>query len=145
MRTPILVCALFALFFLSSVENVWACSCVPDDKNSSLNQKVRDAHRNSAAVFAGKVIGIDKVSHQLVNFITIQVFDAWKGNIPPTITIVTNKGSEACEFPFVAEQSYLFYAIPDGNMLSTNICLRTNLLANNPDIEILNKIVKRTS
>ena len=144
MRTPILVCALFALFFLSSVENVWACSCVPEDRNSSLNQKVRDAYRDSAAVFAGEIIGINKPPNSMVAFITIRVVDAWKGNIPPTITIVTNIGSQSCEFPFAPEQLYLIYAIPDGNMLSTNICSRTNFLPNNPDVAILNKITKRT-
>ncbi len=143
-KTPAIVFSLFVLLFLSSVGNVFACSCVEEDKNSSLNQKVREAYKNSAAVFAGKVTNIDKLSHPLVALITIQVFDFWKGNIPSLITIVTNQGGEACEFPFVLNSDYLIYATVDGNMLSTNVCLRTNFLSNNSDLSILNKITKRT-
>jgi len=143
-KTPAIVFSLFVLLFLSSVETAFACSCIEEDKNSSLNQKVRDAYKNSTAVFAGKVTNIDKSTHSLVAFITIQIFDVWKGDIPATIIIVTNKGGEACEFPFLLNSDYLIYATADGNMLSTNVCLRTNFLANNPDLSILNKITKRT-
>jgi hypothetical protein len=143
MKTPFMVFALFALLFLSSVEHVYACVCV-DDKNTSLNQKVRDAYRNSAAVFAGKVVGIDK-SRPQVNYITIQIIDVWKGMLrPPTITIVTGKTPQDCEFPFLPETDYLIYAVPDGNYLGTNFCLRTALIANTPDIPILDKITRRT-
>ncbi len=144
MKTPVICFSLFVLLFLSSVENVFACSCVEEDKNSSLNQRVREAHRNATAVFAGRVTQINAPPNQPYVFVTIQVFDAWKGNIPPTITIATNKGAEACEFPFVLNSEYLIYTTVDGNMLSTNICLRTNFLPNNPDVPILNKITKRT-
>jgi hypothetical protein len=143
MKTPFIVCALFVLLFLSSVESAYACQCV-DDKNASLNQKVRDAYRNSVGVFAGRVVGIDKDSHPLVAYITIQVVNAWKGNIPQSITIVTGKTAEACEFPFILNADYLVYAVPDANYLGTNFCLRTALISNTPDIPILDKITRRT-
>jgi hypothetical protein len=143
MRKLLFGLSLFFLLFLASAENSYACVCVPQDKNASLNQQVRDAYKNSAAVFAGKVVGIDGNSHPTLIFVTIQVFDAWKGNIPQTIVIVTNKGQTACEFPFQLNSEYLIYGINDGGNISTNICLRTNFLANNPDVAILNKMTKR--
>jgi hypothetical protein len=143
MRTPVIVFSLFVLFFVASVENALACSCVEENRNSSLNQRVREAYKNSAAVFAGKVTNIDRNFHPQVVYVTIQVFDVWKGNIPQTINIITNKGGEACEFPFVLNSDYLIYALADGNLLSTNVCLRTNFFTNNPDVPILNKIIGR--
>lgn len=103
-----------------------ACRCsVPSSAKVSLKQ--------SAAVFAGKVISIESnVDSQRVRFNTIkfQVSKSWKGGAAKTIVVTTPGHSEACGFHFDRGQSYLVYAytIKGQKGLLTGICTRTKPL-----------------
>ncbi len=146
MKTFIISLSLFLILFFGSAKNSLACVCVPQDRNASLNQQVRDAYKGASAVFSGTIVGVDETSDELSNLVTIDVLEVWKGPVAVSsrIVIKTGKRDADCKFPFVAGQGYLVYSYFEQNWLVTNICLRTNILGNNPDLAILNKIVKRT-
>jgi len=113
----------FSLFGTASP--VYACSCIPP---SSPQESLASAR----AVFMGTVTSIEHNSNGYE--VSFNVEKTWKGISGSTVTITTPRDSAACGFAFTAGEKYIVYADGEEN-LSTSICSRTHLLAeNDPDL-----------
>jgi hypothetical protein len=127
MRRLIVLPALLLLAIGAVGGAAWACRCKPPPPP-------KEALKNAAAVFAGKV-SAKKAGGEVV--VTFDVSKAWKGVDAKTITVRTPRDSAACGFTFEMEKSYLIYAHRDSEgaeaKLSTNICTRTKLLSEAKD------------
>jgi len=115
-------------FFLLNTILVDACSCLPP---SSPKVSLEEAN----AVFAGKVIDIDTPNGISIGGadpvrVIFEVSEIWKGSDFKTVTITTARDSTSCGYPFRKGEEYIVYAYSEGGELSTNLCSRTNLLAN---------------
>jgi hypothetical protein len=117
--------------FLSS--SAYGCSCVTGKPIEEDPQKLLDSlrkyyrHEFKGAVFAGKVLTIDRVvitasdglPMELKEF-TFEVEKYWVGVASRTIKIRTISGS--CAVRFQVGESYLVNATRESLGLSTNIC-----------------------
>lgn len=128
-----LVSLIVAVFVFSTVQIpvAYACSCA-----APMSPRIELA--KSAAVFAGKVTNIETTTAETdafgeieVNNITFEVEKSWKNVSSGEITITTPIGT-SCGFNFSEDESYVVYAFKntEDNTLNTNLCSRTNLLAN---------------
>jgi hypothetical protein len=126
---------LMALAFVLSLATVSACSCMaPGTPLEELNR--------SDAVFAGKVIDIDKGFMDYTYKVTFEVQDSWKGIEAQEITLQTGQDSAMCGYPFEVNKTYLVYADQLEGELTAGLCSRTALLSNedftsNEDLEEL--------
>ena len=144
MRKILVVASVLFLLFLSSAENSFACSCVSEDKRSSLNQRVREAYKNSTAVFSAKILIITEQPEAGNVKVKIRLVKSWKGKIFKTLTITTGLGGGDCGYHFEAGKVYLIYAYQDeNNKLNTNICTRTTGIVSNKEVTILNKLQQK--
>jgi hypothetical protein len=119
----------------------WACSCIFPPQPPL-------AYADAAAVFTGKVVGIDNPSQspfisQIVStwvswtniypdysfyqqHVTFEVQDSWKGVTTTAVTVQTGSGGGDCGYYFGLNQQYVVYAYQSDNSgLNTNICTRT--------------------
>lgn len=101
-----------------------ACDCAPPPPP-------KKALEQAAAVFTGKVVGIDADEKGSFNVVTFYVENAWKGVDRKTITISTAKNGAACGYGFKKDGTYLVYCHPakPGGGLWTGLCSRTRPLA----------------
>jgi len=100
----------------------------------------------SAAVFAGKVIRLERVERLLhsgwtvVNptlKITFQVTSVWKGLTSPVLIVYTSTNYWDGGYDFQSGKDYLVYAYQEGHDLATDNC-RTRLLAKaSEDLQML--------
>lgn len=134
-------------FFLLGADDVSACSCIVDDRQST-GEQIRTSYKQAAAVFYGKVIavkresGSDEVMDVELEFVTVKfrVEKSWKGQPTSEVIVRTAGNSAACGFAFKTGKRYLVYAHSNGNGLRTSICSRT--AAGSADAKYLNKIKK---
>jgi hypothetical protein len=120
----ILGVAFVALTLSANSPKVCACSCIP-------NPLPKEALAKSDAVFVGEVKAVTKrgsIEDGDVR-IDLQVSSVWKGEIPRTLSISTDRS--ICGYPFEPASKYLIYArrFPDQTLLSTNVCTRTAMLS----------------
>lgn len=134
------LCGCLIVFQLTA----FACNCDLPPAHPSLEQQVKKAKRNSAAVFAGEVLDVQK-SSEFSRFFTIRLNYKWKGVFDSeVITVVTGVGNGDCGYPFRVGETYLVYAYKSStDALSTNVCQRTNLFAESKnEAEFLGKAKK---
>ena len=113
---------LIPLVVTANTKEACACSCLPPGPPKSELDR-------SEAVFAGKVMRIRRKNSEVR--VKFKVMTSWKGEVNKKQVITTQINSAACGYSFERGQQYLVYASKLGsNLLSTNICSRTKLLAN---------------
>lgn len=145
MRKILFVFCLLITFCFIQTEQVSACSCAISSTNNT-KILVRDAYKNSQAIFLGKVLELVKNDSSYSFRVKIQVKKIWKGKLSKTIDISTPLDSAACGFSFETGKEYLVYAYENGNKLTTNICSRTKILTGSTeDVAFLNKLKKPIS
>lgn len=122
----------------------FACSCRPVEEKS-IAAHVRDAKKESAAVFAGKVLEIIESDELFNTQVKIKVINVWKGSRSKEITIFTGRDDGMCRYDFEVGKTYLVYATKaimsksSGN-LETTMCSRTQVYSSaKHDLRILGK------
>lgn len=130
------------LFLTFYAEKTYACSCLAPDPNKSLNQQVKEAYKNSSAVFSAKVLSISENPAKYSKTVTLRLTKSWKGKLSKSFTITTAMDSAMCGYEFTVGKIFLIYAYGKPKDLGTGICSRTALLKNNEDISFLNKLKK---
>ena len=120
-KTPFLI-----LIFIISLSYVNACSCIPPGPPE-------ESLEGATAVFAGKVVDIDKpfvkTSFMDMMKVEFEVSKVWKGPAYTTIFVQTATPGASCGYPFEKGKEYLVYAYGTENTLSANLCSRTRLLS----------------
>ena len=111
-----LAVVVIALWFLTALAPIYACSCIMPGAPSEELEK-------SAAVFAGKVLSIEKDRQLKVNFAVNRV---WKGRGDKTTSMGTAQHGASCGFTFSEGEEYIVYS-RDGATVS--LCSRTKLIA----------------
>jgi hypothetical protein len=133
---------IFSTFLISLAANdIFACDCISLD-DISIEKQVRDAYKGSSAVFVGEVTEIISKPNVYSVLVKFKIEKSWNKNFQKEITISTGRGGGDCGYGFAVGKKFLVYAYGKINNLSTNICTRTNSVASNKDIAILNKIKK---
>jgi hypothetical protein len=123
----VLLCGVItSVLWLASPGCAFACSCLPPGP-----PKVELAQ--SVAVFAGRVISIEKPSDTLMSSanpisVTLQVSTIWKGPAHQTVVVQTGPDSAGCGFSFEVGQEYLVYARGTETNLMVSLCSRTQRL-----------------
>jgi hypothetical protein len=156
-KQKIIISAVICLF-LSAI-NTFACSCgsLPDE---SVNDAVKNAIKQSTAIFAGKFVGYEyhkgirqrypAYSNGNIDYETrvaiFQVERGWKGETISKMFLATESmkyadGTEdhsSCDISFREGETYLIYAYGKENELRANYCSRTRLLTKaEEDLKIL--------
>lgn len=138
MRFSAIILAFFVACFLLAIvpAGVSACSCAHTPSPAEATEK-------ADAVFAGEVIGISD-EKDATGFVSktvhIQVNSVWKGPSQAVFKIATGAGGGDCGYDFTLGKSYLVYAYKKGEIYSTNICSRTQLIEQaGEDLSVLGK------
>jgi len=127
MRKAVLVFGVIMFLLVVCVE-VSACSCDADPPTATTKQLVAVALSGARAVFAGKVVAIEKRSNLLR--VLFKVDRTWKGKVFSRMLVTTGRGGGDCGFHFRIGRLYLVYAgLAVGNTLGTSICHRTGSLS----------------
>ena len=135
--------AALSAFLLAPPSPAWACSCVPPDPPPI-------AFANTDAVFAGRVTQISDprwpgglVSSADPVRVVFQVNDSWKGVTTTTVLIATAVSGASCGYTFDVGRQYVVYAYNNNGVWGTNMCTRTNDVANAAvDLTYLNTLPK---
>jgi hypothetical protein len=118
-----------------------ACTCGSSGGNLSIKQQVKEAQKQSRAVFVGKVMKIIQQPDSSGVLVKLRAEKSWKGKLPREVTVATGIGGGDCGYRFEVGDSYLVYAYgPNESSLGTNICQRTSALSEaRADIKHLGK------
>src|SRR5688572_9994354 len=144
MRVPsVMAVVLFVLFVF--VQDATACSCVSTMSGNPPCQSFWSA----PVVFSGRVTGIDQIDVKIgdlggfkQNLVRFSVSANHRGEIGPTVDVVTGQGGGDCGYRFETNQNYLVYAhkLEDGT-LSTGICSPTKPLEKaNEDLQYIQRL-----
>jgi len=119
------------------------CERDTDTSPAAVNRSRRDAVARAAAVFAGKVIALDRVR------VRLEVKTVWKGNRDKELVLATGLPADLDvwvedRYEFALGREYLVYAYYGAGALTTDACTRTMLLADASDeIRALDQIMRR--
>lgn len=103
-------------------ERAEACSCVkPPAPKVALKQ--------SAAVFEGKVLGLDAKPDLHRVTARFEVLRVWKGELNARAEVSTIDVDSMCGYGFTVGDTYLVYASGEPTGLSTGLCTRTKASA----------------
>jgi hypothetical protein len=118
-----------------------ACTCGLPYPNKTLKQQVIEAHKNSEAVFSGKVIEIIENPQVFYVVVKFKVQRSWKQTSTNEVTVLTGRGNGDCGYHFEVGESYLVYAYKyNESEVGTNICQRTARLDDAAkDLKVLGK------
>jgi hypothetical protein len=127
-----------ALLLGSTAANACMCAASPEAKTTAqITAEVRAAVQGAAAVFSGKVIGVDALS------VTFVVDSVWKGSVTRLFVMSTGAVANAdgtmtissCDFSFREGRSYVVFAHPAGDKgaLHASACELTADLKDAPD------------
>jgi hypothetical protein len=111
---------LFALSLAAFLVQAWpqhaqACSC--------LATSFEQARADSAAIFEGRVVGLETDGADTV--VHFRVTQAWRGVAHEEIVVRMPTSSAACAYPFQEGVVYLVYAQAAEDGLHTSLCSRT--------------------
>ncbi|MCA0754157.1 hypothetical protein KP806_03800 [Paenibacillus sp. N4] len=115
---------LFILAITMLAANVWpgkaaACTCAEP-------VSVQEIKQRSHAVFEGKAVSVKESSLALFGSsskaVSFQVNEVWKGQVAPTITVITAGASDSCGFAFEEGERYLVYASERDGNLEAGLC-----------------------
>ena len=111
--------------------------------NLSLKKQVENSYKTASAVFSAEVIEISQQPNVYNVIIKLKVSKSWKRINSQEIILTTGRGGGDCGYRFEIGKKYLVYAYGERNDLGTGICSRTDLLKNNKDIKVLDKLKKK--
>ena len=124
-----------------------ACQCAMPPASQSQQEIAKQALSDSAAVFAGEVVEIDRPSRPLKSSIdpvtvTFRVSESWKGPVRGMLKVRTPVSGVSCGYSFRSGESYLVYAseasIVEGEGLEVLLCSETKPLSEaSADLEAL--------
>jgi len=136
MRKAVLIFSVLTFLLVVHVE-ASACSCDADPPTATMEQLVAQALSGAQAVFAGKVVAIDKRTRPVR--VVFMVDRSWKGNVPRKVVISTGRGDGDCGYPFLIGRRYVVYAGPASlTRWGTSICHRTgNVTDRGDDLRVL--------
>jgi hypothetical protein len=125
-RSGLALVVLAVVWGARPVERAYACSCMAPPPPA-------EARNGADAVFAGTVTGVLQnaplgTSNNRV-MVSFRVSEVWKGANNPEIAVLTSGDSASCGFGFDQGGQYLVYAFIEEGRLTTNLCSRTNALA----------------
>ncbi len=132
-------CAVILVLFAC---NIFACTCSLPFGNNSFKKEIKEAYKNSSAVFSGEVIEVIKKPEVYSVEVKFKVNKSWKGDLDNIVTISSGLGSGDCGYKFQVGKIYLVYAYGGTDFLGTNICTRTSFVELNKDITYLSRINK---
>ena len=113
---------------------IWPCDCAPPPYPE-------EAYEMADVVFSGEVTNVILDWNNLIKEVSIDVYDVWKGSIGSQIIILTGIDDGICGYNFQVNEEYLIYGNYSGDYIWTNICTRTNLLADaEEDLDYLNSL-----
>jgi hypothetical protein len=100
------------------------CELDADVSRAAVNRRRRDAVARAAAVFAGKVVAVDRVS------VSFDVETLWKGDPAKQLILATGMPADSDiwvedVYQFARDRKYLVYAYFRGGSLTTDACSRT--------------------
>jgi hypothetical protein len=144
MKKILFTAPILFLLLAGNAQDAWACSCIANDPNKSLEQTIKEAVADSSAVFTARVLSSTPVPAEGNKIVKLRLVKSWKGKLTKTITLTTGIGGGGdCGYSFETGKTYLVYAYRDENKrLATNICNRTGEALANKDIAVLNKTKK---
>lgn len=141
MKKTIYITLAMIAFTFAAAETSLACSCIaPIGK---IKTQVTNAYKDSAAIFAGKVIAMDKTSDGNYWLVKFAVQDTWKGTGTSEITIKTALESAMCGYGFEDGKEYLVYAHGTAADLSVVNCSRTASASDKTDVTYLAKLRRK--
>lgn len=128
MKKIVEILVLFFCIFVLNIAFANACSCIAP-------VTPQEALESSTAVFTGKVVSTEVQNGVMISSgdpvtVTFDVSKIWKGSESQTIVITTAREDASCGYTFEKGKEYIVYAYGEENELGTNICTRTNMLAN---------------
>jgi CRISPR/Cas system-associated endonuclease/helicase Cas3 len=116
-----------AVLVISSFNSrVLACSCTPPPPPS-------EAFKESMAVFVGKVVEAKEegIEDDRILKVKFKVDTSWKHVKSQEVTIETDVNEALCGYTFETGKIYLVYTSQNSQqVLRTNLCSRTNMIAN---------------
>lgn len=106
----------------------YACSCRPPGSPA-------EELGESDVVFLGRVVSVATPNKPIENSsdvttVTFETSKGWKGDVTQTLTLTTPGSSASCGVSFVQGEEYVVYAQSNEGTLTTNLCSRTNTVAN---------------
>ena len=147
----------FVICLFLSATKVFACGCI-GLPNETLEDVVKNSVKNSAMIFAGKVVGFEyrkgianefmqskRIDYE-TKVVKFQVEQWWKGGVPKEIFLVTDEtinadgtaSNSSCNYNFKEGESYLVFAYGKEKELRTDKCSRTQPLNEaDKDLKIL--------
>lgn len=138
MKIPLVSFLVFIMILVSGSASAYAC-CV--DIGMTQNEKVSWGLKQSVAVFAGKVIALEKSSETLNIIATFSVDEFWKGDLGSTVEVKVADGSTG-SYDVRIGTSYLIYAGRAEGNLMTGACSGNSVRSDvdgREQIEILGK------
>jgi len=128
MKKLVLAMIIIGTVLMLNESEAQACSCDLPLGNLTLKELVKKAHKQSRAVFVGKVIEILRAPARYMVTVKFRVENSWKGPLAKEITLSTGRGGGDCGYQFEVGERYLVYAYgSDETTLATNICQRTSV------------------
>lgn len=120
-RYSLLIPLLVLLSLLALPQPCAACSCVEPTPAGSI--------ANATTVFRGRVTAITPRPGSRFQIVSLLADTGWKGAVTRDMTLVTDKTSASCGFPFQVGMEYLVFARqePSGS-LTTGLCSGTQPL-----------------
>jgi hypothetical protein len=144
MKKAIYISLTLTLFLLASAEKSYACSCLRSLE--PVKKQVRQAFKDSTAIFAGEVLEISEDSADENSLLVkIKVAKSWKGELSSEVTITTAKNSAMCGYSFEVGKKYLVYANGLKDSLMVSNCSRTTNMSNKGDVKYLAKLKRQRS
>jgi hypothetical protein len=100
--------------------SIEACSCIRLDETEE--QRTAGLLKESAAVFSGETIKLEKIPGTRDLIATFAVEEFWKGELAATVEVRTAMDGASCGYNFQIGAAYLVYAFKAPNGLSTGLC-----------------------
>jgi hypothetical protein len=142
MKKTIYISLTLTVFLLASAETSFACSC--PRSLEPLKKQVRQAFKDSAAIFSGEVIEIsDSPTEENSLLVKFKVANSWKGELTSEVSITTAKNSAMCGYSFEVGKKYLVYANGLKDSLLVTNCSRTTDMGNQRDVKYLAKLKRQ--
>ncbi len=141
MKKTIYITLAMIAFTFAAAETSLACSCIAP--TGKIKTQVTNAYKDSAAIFTGKVISMEKTSDGNYWIVKLTVQTTWKGTGASVITIKTALDSAMCGYNFEDGKEYLVYAHGTAADLNVDNCSRTASMSENADVKYLAKLKRK--
>ena len=141
MKKTLYITLALIVFTFAAAGTSLACSCIAP--TGKVKTQVSNAYKDSAAIFSGKVISMEKTSDGNYWLVKLAVQTTWKGTSTSEITIKTALDSAMCGYRFEDGKEYLVYAHGTAADLYVGNCSRTGSMSKNGDLKYLANLKKK--